>query len=164
MLGQRRRRWTNIETELGECLVFAGCVLARIFHTHYHHTAAHMIAARGGSKLANYQACVLTGHSIPKSEMTMSFCQAFLSKLLGRPYIHSVRKAISPYLPLQARGCGAGDSMKWLVCLQQNFVRLSRFAYATFNVTKISIWRVYTKFKWRQFEYHSAIQSLKHLI
>ena len=48
MLGQRRRRWTNIETELGECLVFAGYVLARIFHTHYHHTAAHMIAARGG--------------------------------------------------------------------------------------------------------------------
>ena len=112
MLGQRRRRWTNIETELGECLVFAGCVLARIFHTHYHHTSVIMIAARGGSKLANYQASVLTGHSISKSAMTMSFCQAFLSKLLGRPYIHSVRKAISPYLPLQARGCGAGDSMK----------------------------------------------------
>ena len=32
------------------------------------------------------------------------------------------------------------------------------------HVTKISIRRVYTKFKWRQFEYHSAIQSLKHLI
>ena len=32
------------------------------------------------------------------------------------------------------------------------------------HVTKISIWRAYTKFKWRQFEYHSAIQSLKHLI
>ena len=31
MLGQRRRRWTNIETTLGGCLVFAGCVLARIF-------------------------------------------------------------------------------------------------------------------------------------
>ena len=124
MLGQRRRRWTNIETELGECLVFAGCASALIFHTHYHHTAAHMIAVRGASKLANYQACVLTGHSITKSEMTMSFCQAFLSKLLGRPYIH---------LPLQARGCGAGDSMKWLVCLQLNFVRLSRFAYATFT-------------------------------
>ena len=130
MLGQRRRRWTNIETELGECLVFAGYVYWRVF---YHHTAAHMIAARGGSKLANYQACVLTGHSISKSEMTMSFCQAFLSKLLGRPYIHSVRKAISPYLPLQARGCGTGDSMKWLVCLQLNFVKLSRFAYATFT-------------------------------
>ena len=99
MLGQRRRRWTNIETELGECLVFAGCVLARIFHTHYHHTAAHMIAARGGSKLANYQACVLTGHSISKSEMTMSFCQVFLSKLLGRPYIHSVRKGDLPLSP-----------------------------------------------------------------
>ena len=56
-----------------------------------------LIAARGGSKLANYQACVLTGHSISKSEMTMSFCQAFLSKLLGGPYIHSMRKAISPY-------------------------------------------------------------------
>ena len=25
------------------------------------------------------------------------------------------------------------------------------------HVTKISIWRVHTKFKWRQFEYHSAI-------
>ena len=24
MLGQRRRRWPNIETALGECLVFAG--------------------------------------------------------------------------------------------------------------------------------------------
>ena len=24
MLGQRRRRWTNIETALGQCLVFAG--------------------------------------------------------------------------------------------------------------------------------------------
>ena len=34
MLGQRRRRGTNIETALGKCLVFAGCVLARIFHTH----------------------------------------------------------------------------------------------------------------------------------
>ena len=34
MLGQRRRRWTNIETELGECLVFAACVLGSIFHTH----------------------------------------------------------------------------------------------------------------------------------
>ena len=54
MLGQRRRRWTNIETELGECLVFAGCVLARIFHTHYHHTAAHMIATRGGIGMAVY--------------------------------------------------------------------------------------------------------------
>ena len=49
MLDQRRRRWTNIETALGKCLVFAGCVLARIFHTHiYHHTAVHMIAAHGG--------------------------------------------------------------------------------------------------------------------
>ena len=33
-LGQRRRRWTNIEAALGECLVFAGCVLARICHIH----------------------------------------------------------------------------------------------------------------------------------
>ena len=24
MLGQRRRRWTNIEPTMGECLVFAG--------------------------------------------------------------------------------------------------------------------------------------------
>ena len=97
MLGQRRRRWTTIETALGECLVFAGRVWARIFHTHiglYHHTAVHMIAARGGigvglwcclwlyvylsrRELANYQACFLTGHSISESEMTMSFCQAF---------------------------------------------------------------------------------------
>ena len=27
MLGQRQRRWTNIETALGECSVFAGSVM-----------------------------------------------------------------------------------------------------------------------------------------
>ena len=27
MLGQRRRRWTNIETALGQCLAFAGLVV-----------------------------------------------------------------------------------------------------------------------------------------
>ena len=74
-----------------------------------------------------------------------------------------MRKAISPYLSLQASGCGAGDSMMWLMCLRLNFVRLS-VCIRHVHVTKISIWCVYTKFKWRQFEYHSAIQSLKHLI
>ena len=34
MFGQRRRRWTNIKTALGECPVFARCVLAPIFYTH----------------------------------------------------------------------------------------------------------------------------------
>ena len=29
MLGQRRRRWTNIETSLGECSVFAGIISVR---------------------------------------------------------------------------------------------------------------------------------------
>ena len=31
MLGQRRRRWLNIETILGECLVFAGNKLDAVF-------------------------------------------------------------------------------------------------------------------------------------
>ena len=90
MLGQRQRRWTNIETKLSECLVFAGCVLARIFHTHIPPYSCPHDSYTGGigvglwcclvvrvSELANYQACVLTGHSISGSEMTISFCQAF---------------------------------------------------------------------------------------
>ena len=66
------------------------------------------------------------------------FVRHFQVNCYSRPYIHSVRKAISPYLPLQARGCGAGDSMMWLMCLQLNFVRLSRFAYATFTWPKLA--------------------------
>ena len=42
MLGQRRRRWTNIETAMGECLVFAGWSLdlfIRVpFQLHREHT------------------------------------------------------------------------------------------------------------------------------
>ena len=30
VLGQRRRRWTNVKTALGQCLVFAGMVLIYI--------------------------------------------------------------------------------------------------------------------------------------
>ena len=32
MLGQRRRRWANIETAFGECPVFAGIVVFNLFY------------------------------------------------------------------------------------------------------------------------------------
>ena len=32
MLGQRRRRWPNIDPTLGECLMFAGCTMKQPTH------------------------------------------------------------------------------------------------------------------------------------
>ena len=84
--------------------MFAGCVLAHIFYTHIPpyscphdvtYTRRHGVGLcvlsgcvhLNRPELAKYQhdeACVLTGHRVSESEMTMSFCLvAFLSKLLG---------------------------------------------------------------------------------
>ena len=89
------------------------------------------------------------------------FVRHFTVNCYSRPYIHSVRKAISPYLPLQARGWHH-DVVD--VFTTELYCQTLLVCVRHIHVTKISIWRVYTKFKWRQFEYHSAIQSLKHLI